>query len=174
MTTNRHTNDLLCIRPATTADIPLIYELADVAFRATYLDILSPDQLDYMMEWMYAPDSLLRQMEEDGHLFYIAYFEGQPAGYVSVQPEEAHTFHLQKIYVLPDYQGRHIGQALFDHAVKVVKTLHPGPCQLRLNVNRNNRALHFYEHLGMQKVDEGNFPIGHGYFMNDYIMGLDL
>lgn len=43
-----------------------------------------------------------------------------------------------------------------------------------LNVNRNNRALHFYERMGMRKLREGDFPIGDGYYMNDYIMGLDI
>ena len=45
---------------------------------------------------------------------------------------------------------------------------------MELNVNRKNPALGFYEHLGMQKVRSGDFPIGHGFYMNDYIMGLDL
>ena len=45
---------------------------------------------------------------------------------------------------------------------------------MELNVNRNNPALGFYEHMGMKKVREGDFPIGNGYYMNDYIMGLDI
>lgn len=44
-----------------------------------------------------------------------------------------------------------------------------------LNVNRHNtKALAFYQRMGMSKVDEGDFPIGQGYYMNDYIMGLDI
>ena len=35
-------------------------------------------------------------------------------------------------------------------------------------------ALQFYEHMGMRKLREGDFPIGNGYYMNDYIMGLDI
>ena len=45
---------------------------------------------------------------------------------------------------------------------------------MELNVNRNNRALHFYERMGLRKLREGDFPIGDGYYMNDYIMGLDI
>lgn len=45
---------------------------------------------------------------------------------------------------------------------------------LELNVNRNNKALHFYEHMGMKKLREGDFPIGNGYYMNDYIMGKEI
>jgi hypothetical protein len=28
--------------------------------------------------------------------------------------------------------------------------------------------------MGMTKVDEGDFPIGNGYYMNDYIMGMEI
>lgn len=45
---------------------------------------------------------------------------------------------------------------------------------MELNVNRSNRARGFYERMGMKKLREGDFPIGEGYFMNDYIMGIDL
>ena len=45
---------------------------------------------------------------------------------------------------------------------------------MELNVNRSNRALHFYERMGMRRLREGDFPIGGGFYMNDYIMGLDL
>ena len=59
-------------------------------------------------------------------------------------------------------------------AVKYIKEIHPEPCMLELNVNRNNKALHFYEHMGMKKLREGDFPIGNGYYMNDYIMGKEI
>ncbi len=50
----------------------------------------------------------------------------------------------------------------------------PDLVMMELNVNRNNKALQFYEHMGMRKLREGDFPIGNGYYMNDYIMGLDI
>ena len=165
---------MFTIRKATTEDIPLIHKMAQEVFPATYADILSPDQLDYMMEWMYSITNLHKQMEEEGHIYYIAFKGDIPAGYVSIQPEGEDLFHLQKIYVLPSFQGKHLGKLLFEQAVKAIKEIHPTPCEMHLNVNRNNPALGFYEHMGMKKVREGDFPIGNGYYMNDYIMGLDI
>ena len=91
-----------------------------------------------------------------------------------IQPEGKDLFHLQKIYVIPYYQKSHLGKLLFQQAIKAIKEIHPGPCRMELNVNRDNPALGFYKHMGMRKVREGNFPIGNGYYMNDYIMGLDI
>ena len=165
---------MFTIQEATIEDIPCIRSMAMVVFPKTYKDILSPEQIDYMMEWMYSEKSLQKQMEEDGHIYYLAFKEDKPAGYLSIQPEGEHVFHLQKIYVLPSFQGMNLGKQLFEQAIKAIKELHPAPCQMRLNVNRQNKAFTFYEKMGMTKVDEGDFPIGNGFYMNDYIMGLDI
>lgn len=165
---------MFTIRKATTNDIALINQMAWIVFPHTYHIILTPEQIDYMMEWMYSEKSLQKQMEEDGHIYYLAFKDDEPAGYLSIQPEGEHVFHLQKIYVLPSFQGMNLGKLLFEQAIKVIKELHPAPCQMRLNVNRQNKALTFYEKMGMTKVYEGDFPIGNGFYMNDYIMGLDI
>ena len=162
------------IRKATLEDIEMINRLAWIVFPHTYKEILSPEQMEYMMDWMYSPENLHKQMTEDGHIYYLAFEGDEPAGYLSIQPEGEHTYHLQKIYVIPSFQGKKLGKLLFEQAIKAIKELHPEPCQMRLNVNRQNKALTFYEKMGMKKVDEGDFHIGNGYYMNDYIMGLDI
>ena len=93
---------------------------------------------------------------------------------MSERPDGEDLFHLEKIYVLPYFQGAHCGSFLFREAIRYIKDIHPGPCQMELNVNRHNKALHFYEHMGMKKVREGDFPIGNGFYMNDYIMGISI
>lgn len=165
---------MFVIRKAGNSDIDLIREMAQEVFPHTYQSILTPDQINFMLDWMYSPQSLHKQMEEDGHLYYIAWKGGKAVGYVSVQPQGEHLFHLQKIYVLPAYQKERLGRMLFKHALAVVKEMHPQPCTVELNVNRYNPALGFYQHMGMKKVREGDFPIGGGYYMNDYIMSIDI
>ena len=163
------------IRKATLDDISLINELAWIVFPHTYNKMLPPGQTEYMMEWMYSKESLHKQMTQDGHIYYLAFKGDEPAGYLSIQPEAEHVYHLQKIYVLPHFQGLKLGKMLFNHVIKSIKELHPEPCQMRLNVNRDNtKAVEFYQRMGMSKVFEGDFEIGQGYLMTDYIMGLDI
>lgn len=164
----------LTIRKATLADIPTIQSIANVAFPDTYKDIITPEQCAYMMDMMYSTDSLTTQMTEQHHTYLLCDMDDRTVGYVSVQPLEKDVFELQKIYVLPDMQGHHIGRFLFDNAVRLVHEQHPEPCRMELHVNRYNRALHFYEHLGMRKLREGDYPIGNGFYMNDYIMGIEV
>lgn len=165
---------MFIIRRATEKDCGLIRRLAGEVFPATYRAILTPEQLDYMMEWMYSVPNLHRQMYEEGHVWFIASADGEPCGYVCVQQECEDLFHLQKIYVLPRFQGLGAGEFLFRHAVAYIRTVHPRHCRMELNVNRSNRAVQFYERMGMRKVREGDFPIGSGFYMNDYIMGMNI
>ena len=160
-------------RKAGIDDIALIRDLAEKSFLPTYKEILSADQLDWMFDWMYSADSL-RQQIEDGHVFFIAYDGDRPCGYVSVERQGEALFHLQKIYVLPDFQGKHVGQYLVRLVFDYVKSLYSGECTVELNVNRNNKAKFFYERMGFSVARSGDFPIGNGYYMNDYIMAIEL
>lgn len=163
----------VALRRLSESEIPLIRTLASEAFPATYREILTPEQLDYMMEWMYSEESLREQFRA-GHVWFLIAADGEAAGYVSVERQGERLFHLQKIYLLPRYQGLGLGERLFRQAVDYVRETCSGLCRMELNVNRNNRALHFYERMGMRRLSEGDFPIGGGFYMNDYIMGLDI
>lgn len=161
---------------ASESDIRLIQSMADVAFRHTYQEILSPDQMEYMMEWMYSADSLKKQIQS-GHVFFIAYQDDKACGYMSVQPDGTDDdgvllFHLHKLYVLPSEQGCGLGRMLFDMAIEfAVKASAGHKARIELNVNRTNPAVAFYKHLGLGILRQGDFHIGNGYYMNDYIMG---
>lgn len=109
---------MFTIRKATSTDCELIHKLAWQIFPETYKEILSKEQTEYMMEWMYSIENIRKQMEEEEHVYFIAYEECEAAGYVSIQPQGKDLFHLQKIYVLPYYQGAHCGSFLFREAVK--------------------------------------------------------
>lgn len=167
------------IRRASNSDLATIHEMAEVVFRQTYRTILSPDQMDYMMEWMYSLPNLEKQVAQ-GHTYYIAWDGQEPQGYLSVRKDSVDSdgtevWHLEKIYVMPSAQGTGLGYKLLETAKQHVRD-HKSSLKARieLNVNRNNPAVGFYKHQGLTILRQGDFPIGNGFFMNDYIMGLDV
>ncbi len=160
------------LRKADLEDAPLINKLAREVFPLTYRDILTPEQNEFMFEWMYAVDNIRRQMQE-GHCYFILEDKYQACGYMSIQQEEQ-LFHLHKIYVLPVCQKAGAGRFLFEQALAYVKSIHSSPCRLELRVNRHNPAVGFYKKMGMKILRSDDFDIGQGYFMNDYIMSLDI
>lgn len=164
----------MTIREATTNDIPLINKMAWESFPKTYEKLITREQIEFMMDWMYSPESLRKQMEEEHHTYLLACEDGRTLGYVSVQPVEEGLWHLHKIYVLPEWQKHHVGGFLFRHALDYVRRHSEGAARVELNVNRGNPALGFYEHMGMKKLRSVDNAIGHGFYMNDYIMGIEL
>ena len=63
--------NMFTIRKATIDDRSLIHDLASRIWENTYGKILSKEQLDYMFDMMYAPDNILKQMEELHHQYFI-------------------------------------------------------------------------------------------------------
>ena len=164
---------MFSVRKATKPDIELIHRLAGVVFPITYQTILSPEQCAYMLDWMYSPANIRKQMDE-GHVYMVLSENGKACGYASIEQQGDNLFHLQKIYVLPEFQGCGAGRFLFEEVVKYIRRIHPEtPCTMELNVNRSNPAVQFYKRMGMTIDRQGDFPIGNGFYMNDYIMKLE-
>lgn len=163
------------IRKADIDDIPSIRGMASIVFPETYKSIISSEQIEFMMDMMYSEESITRQMNEDKVIYYLI----EDQGYVSFSREGRtddgrELYHLDKLYVLPAFQGQGLGRELFEKVLSEVRSISGGDSRIELNVNRKNPAVSFYERMGMTKARSGDFPIGKGFYMNDYIMAIDL
>lgn len=161
------------IKPAQIDDLETIHNLAHVIWPAAYLEILGREQLDYMLEKMNSLNSLQNQFLVLKHHFIILTENKIPVGFASYSPhEDAAVYHLNKIYVLPGQQGKNFGKQMLDYIVSEIKK--SDAASLHLNVNRYNKAIHFYEKQGFKIISEEDIDIGSGYFMNDYVMELKI
>ncbi len=166
-------NNELSIRFAELDDLNAIGFLAQQIWPQTYGKILEPAQLSYMMNLIYSPASLRRQIIEDRHQFLVVEDNEEPVGFASYSLiGEPGVYKLQKIYVLPDRQGKGMGKAILDFILGEI--IPQGAVALQLNVNRYNKARDFYERMGFSVIREEDIDIGQGYFMNDYVMGKKL
>jgi GNAT superfamily N-acetyltransferase len=159
----------ISMRPADLDDINTIGFLAQQIWPGTYGDILSTEQLQYMLNLIYNPVSLRRQMLDDKHQFLMVEEGEEPIGFAAWGPaNEPGVVKLHKLYVLPGQQGKGLGRSILDFIFQAIRP--EGARILRLNVNRHNKARQFYERVGFVVTKEEDVPIGNGYFMNDYVM----
>lgn len=157
---------------ATKDQLPVIHKLAYRIWPAAFGGILTDAQITYMLNWMYSLPALKQQLEEGCH-FLILKEDEKAVGYASYQFNIVEgVTKLHKIYLLPSVQGKGLGKLLITEVIKRAKENKQS--FLQLNVNRYNKAAHFYTRLGFQVVKEINNDIGNGYFMNDYVMELSL
>lgn len=165
-------SEALVIRTADQDDIATIGYLAHEVWPVTYKDILAPEQLAYMLQLFYSPQALEEQILKLKHRFILAEIDLEEVGFASFSKVSPAIWKLNKLYVLPGLQGKGIGRALVDMVEEEVRT-HNG-AHLILNVNKNNKALHFYESLGFVIEKDELIDIGNGFVMDDYVLGKDV
>lgn len=157
------------IKAATVKDIPVIQELTERIWRPTYEPILTPEQIEYMIDMMYSTASLEKQITELQHQFVILHDGDKPIGFAAYSTTDHNNiFKLHKIYLDGSYQGKGVGKFLLLQVAEQVKNR--GASILELDVNRFNKAKQFYEKQGFSVYKEKQTDIGQGYIMDDYVM----
>jgi ribosomal protein S18 acetylase RimI-like enzyme len=73
---------------------------------------------------------------------------------------------------LPKQQGKSFGKILLNEVISYCRA--KGGKSIILNVNRHNKARFFYEKCSFRIIKEVDISIGDDYFMNDYVMELNL
>lgn len=158
------------ITQAAPEQLAIVQQIAYATWPHTFGNILTPEQIDYMLKMMYDLDVLRDLVEKKNHVFLLAGVDGVFGGFAGYELnyKQDPVSKLHKIYVLPTMQGKNVGQALIAEVERIAREA--GMEKLSLNVNRDNKAAGFYERNGFVKTGEEDIDIGNGFFMNDAIM----
>ena len=153
---------------ATAADTPLLRALAERIWRESYAGVVSAEQMAYMIDWMYAEETIRRELAE-GVCWELVWQGGGAVGYFSITFGADGVAKLNKLYLLPENQGRGLGQEMLARVFALAKSR--GAREVRLQVNKANlRAQRAYERFGFMRIEEAVFDIGGGFVMDDYIL----
>jgi ribosomal protein S18 acetylase RimI-like enzyme len=161
------------IQNATVNDVETIRQIAQETWYATYLSILTREQLDYMLAEIYSTEKLSAQISNNEQTFLLIKEGNKSVAFAAYSPreEDPEIYKLHKIYCLPETQGKGYGKLLINTICDVVTEAEKHV--LELNVNRYNKAKAFYEKMGFKVMYEIDVPVG-PYFMNDYVMRKEL
>lgn len=161
---------MIDIRLATASDFSLIQRMAHETWPDTFSNILSKEQISYMLEMMYSSASLKEQIENRSHQFLIASEGNESLGFASFELhyKGVEKTKIHKIYILPTAQHKGVGKCLVNKIIDIAKDNRD--TALSLNVNRDNLAFQFYKKMGFEKVGEEDIDIGNGFLMEDFIM----
>jgi GNAT superfamily N-acetyltransferase len=157
------------IKKIDSSQLKIVQEIAQKTWPTAFGEILSREQLEYMMKMMYSLDVLENQLKT-GHEFYL-YFDNEiPLGFMGIELNYngLNQLKIHKLYILPNQQGKGIGEKFIRFAFEKCSDLTIET--LTLNVNRFNKAVTFYEKLGFKNVKSEDIEIGNGYLMEDFVM----
>jgi diamine N-acetyltransferase len=158
---------IVTLRQASEPDIPLIRELAHRIWWAHYPEIISPEQIEYMLEQGYNETALRQQMLDPALSFWLVLADDQTAGFMSISKKGPIQYFLQKFYLDNNQRGRGVGAAAFQALLEQ----YPDLQELRLNVNRRNfKSINFYFKIGFVIDHFMDTSFGAGYVLDDFQM----
>ena len=160
----------LTFRRAGEVDIPELRALAERIWRTSYRELLSDQQIEYMLGWMYGAETIWRELA-NGVVWEILEVDGAPIGYLAYGPQAQGDLKLHKLYLVPEQQGRGFAQRAIERVLEVAAAAR---ARVVLNVNKGNlRAQRAYERAGFRVVDAVTNDIGGGFVMDDFIYARD-
>ena len=150
-------------------EVALIQYLAERSWRSAFREILSAEQIDYMLAEMYSESELINQLQTLEYQYYIIIFEGNAVGFMGFELHyESNTTKLHRLYLVPEVIGKGLGKASISFLKAKVSEF--GDQRIILNVNKNNPAKKIYDSQGFRVYGEAVIDIGKGFVMNDYMM----
>lgn len=156
---------------ATEKDIPLIQDLAKRSWENAYTEILTTEQMEFMLNTMYSEAEISEHLKNLNYHYYLVFDEILNVfdGFLGYENHyEKQTTKLHRIYLVPESKGKGLGKKTLEFLNEKVKE--SGNNRIILNVNKYNSAQKFYESQGYKVYDEGIFDIGNGFVMDDYLM----
>jgi ribosomal protein S18 acetylase RimI-like enzyme len=157
---------MINIQKANKNHINAIIKLATETWQATYCNIISQEQIDYMLNLFYSQKGIEQQINDAANHFLVAIEKDVLVGYCHCFEKKGH-FYISKIYVHHSTQGKGIGQLLLNTLEKQATDLNFSI--IELNVNRNNPAKDFYLKNGFIIIETIDIALDK-FWLNDYIM----
>ena len=140
---------MISIQKATVKDIPQIQNIARITWPIAFKNILSSNQLEYMLELMYATDTLHTQIAGKEIVFWLAMLNDSISGFMAFEPDLKlrDKIKIHKLYIEPTAQGKGIGRIFLKKLEEYGRS--NSFEKLTLNVNKyNHSAIKFYtKHL---------------------------
>ncbi len=159
------------IKICTSNEIEELAILANEIWHEYFIQIISNEQIDYMVDMFQSKNALVKAME-DGYIYFLAYENNTLIGYCGIHPEEEKVF-LSKLYLHKDYRGRGLSSFLLKEAINYGKQNSKKAMYLTCNKNNDN-SLGVYYAKGFYKIDDVKTDIGNGFIMDDYVLQLDI
>lgn len=136
---------MMCIRPATPADLPRIAEIEVFNYRLFFYPIFRSDE--YYFDELTVPNLIREQAEIIPHT--LVYDDGVVKGFLHCRGGE-----VVKLFVEPVLHSQGIGAALLEYAVREKQITHLWALE------KNERALAFYRRHGFaptggRRLEEG-------------------
>lgn len=150
----------------------LVFNLASEIWNDNYKGIISQQQIDYMLNMMYNPERLQKDLDE-GFQWELITKNDNIVGYLAYVLKTDNRVFLSKIYLKTNAQGLGIGKKALLHVINYSENQQSTAVYLTVNKS-NEKGIRAYNKTGFKIIAEEITDIGNGYVMDDYVFEYQL
>ena len=154
------------ITSLTISDVSILRGIARDTFIETFSEANKAEDMERYLTENFSEEQLARELSNPDSFFYVAEVNGHVVGYLKLntahaqtEPQAADALEIERIYVLSNYHGGGVGQALYHHAMSVAEDRKASYVWLGV-WEHNHRALRFYEKNGFIAFGTHIFQLG--------------
>jgi len=154
------------IRKVTGADLQQLQGIAETTFVESFSGSVSDDNMKKYLENNLSLDKMKAELDNQESEFYFAEVADEVIGYLKLNFGQSQTevkaddsVEIERIYVSHKFQGKQVGQQLYEKAMQVAAQ--KGADYVWLGVWEENRgAIRFYQRNGFVEFDRHIFRFG--------------
>ncbi len=154
------------ILKVTKVAIPSLKKIAEQTFSETFAHLNSAEDMRKYLAENFNPAQLEKELSNPESYFFFAVTAGEIAGYLKLnfgkaqlELKEKNGMEIERLYVLREFHGKKVGQALFEKAIQTAQESDKDYIWLGVWEN-NQRAIRFYSKNGFSEFAKHTFMLG--------------
>jgi len=156
----------LQIKKVTEIDVWKLQQICTQTFAETFSAMNSEEDMQKYLAKSFSDEKLLAELRKKNTAFYFALVNEKIAGYLQVNSGHSqnelidkNALEIERIYVLKAFQGKRVGQLLFQKALDIAAQKEVDFVWLGVWEN-NAKAIRFYRKNGFVIFDKHVFMLG--------------
>jgi hypothetical protein len=173
----------ITLKKVSITGVAQLQKIGITTFSETFWEFNTPENLNKYLAESFSIEKLESEINNTHSEFYLALDDTKDdtnaIGYLKVNFGESQTelkdsksFEIERIYVLREYQGKNVGQLLYQKALAIAQQNNVDYIWLGVWEN-NKRAINFYKKNGFITFDTHIFKLGDEQ-QTDFMMKLEL
>jgi len=173
----------ITLKKLSIANVAQLQKIGMATFSETFTEFNTPENLNKYLVESFSIEKLSSEINNTHSEFYLALDDVKDdtnaIGYLKVNFGESQTelkdsksLEIERIYVLKEYQGKDVGQLLYQKALTIAKQSNVEYIWLGV-WEKNVRAINFYKKNGFVTFDTHIFKLGDEQ-QTDFMMKLQL
>lgn len=156
----------ITVRRAVGSDLALLQDVGRTTFYETFAAVNTAEDMRKYLDEAFSSERLQAELSDIDAEFYLALIDNEVSAYLKVnfgrsqtEIREDRSVEIERIYVLKKYQGRKVGQTLFEKALALARQRNAEFVWLGV-WEKNYKAIDFYRRNGFVAFDQHVFRLG--------------